>query len=126
MRMRSRAPVTFKIMIPGSITAKSMYPQDTAYSLKQMSQCMRTCILWLVGQGGGGDTNVFGQEVIHTHGGISEFLPELRNDDILWMFSTHFVRKQEREVSAQSEKNALYKSSRLQSPEGSIIKNNDC
>jgi hypothetical protein len=46
-----------------------------------------------------------GQEVIWTNGGISEFLPELRTDDtILWMLSTRFVRKQEREVSAQSEK----------------------
>jgi hypothetical protein len=59
----------------------------------------------MVGQGV--DTTMFGQEVIRTNGGISEFLPELRTDDILWMFSTSFVRKQEREVSSQGEKNSL-------------------
>jgi hypothetical protein len=51
----------------------------------------------------GGDTTMFGQEVIHTNGGISEFLPEPRVDDILRMCSTLFVRKEEREVSSQSE-----------------------
>jgi hypothetical protein len=69
---------------------------------------------------------MFGQEVIRTNRGISEFLPKLRTDDILWIFSTRFVRKQEREVSAQSEKHAPYKRVRLQSPEGFIIKNNSC